>query len=187
MKRIYRSILLLAAALPAAFPTEAREIIDINRNWRFTLDDNRTYGEPAFDDSGSQRLDLPHDWSIAGAYDKRNPSGPQGGFMPCGTGWYSHSFEAPAGSDGNRVFVRFDGVVALELMRRTDIRDSDEGEHTGFCHVAFGVGSREAVCSLTERLRRDGYRIAGEPRQTGDGYFESVVCDPDGNRIEIVA
>ena len=69
-------------------------------------------------------------------------------------------------------FVRFDGVVALELMRRTDIRDSDEGEHTGFCHVAFGVGSREAVCSLTERLRRDGYRIAGEPRQTGDGYFE---------------
>ena len=95
-------------------------------------------------------------------------------------------------------FVRFDGVymksqvwinglVALELMRRTDIRDSDEGEHTGFCHVAFGVGSREAVCSLTERLRRDGYRIAGEPRQTGDGYFESVVCDPDGNRIEIVA
>ena len=45
-------------------------------------------------------------------------------------------------------FVRFDGVVALELMRRTDIRDSDEGEHTGFCHVAFGVGSREAVCSL---------------------------------------
>ena len=117
----------------------------------------------------------------------RNPSGPQGGFMPCGTGWYRHSFEAPAGSEGNRVFVRFDGVVALELMRRTDIRDSDEGEHTGFCHVAFGVGSREAVCSLTERLRRDGYRIAGEPRQTGDGYFESVVCDPDGNRIEIVA
>ena len=94
MKRIYRSILLLAAALPAAFPAEAREIIDINRNWRFTLDDNRTYGEPAFDDSGWQRLDLPHDWSIAGAYDKRNPSGPQGGFMPCGTGWYRHSFEA---------------------------------------------------------------------------------------------
>ena len=67
MKRIYRSILLLAAALPAAFPAEAREIIDINRNWRFTLDDDRTYGEPAFDDSGWQRLDLPHDWSIAGA------------------------------------------------------------------------------------------------------------------------
>jgi len=23
------------------------------------------------------------------------------------------------------------------------------------------------------------------PRHTGDGYFESVVLDPDGNRIEI--
>ena len=73
-------------------------------------------------------------------------------------------------------FVRFDGVVALELMRRTDIRDSDEGEHTGFCHVAFGVGSREAVCSLTERLRRDGYRIAGEPRQTAPISATLIYC-----------
>ena len=63
-------------------------------------------------------------------------------------------------------FVRFEGGVALELMRRTDVRDSDEGEHTGFCHVAFGVGSREAVCSLTERLRRGGPPGGGQPVAT---------------------
>ena len=27
--------------------------------------------------------------------------------------------------------------------------------------------------------------IEGEPRTTGDGYYESVVLDPEGNRIEI--
>jgi lactoylglutathione lyase len=41
------------------------------------------------------------------------------------------------------------------------------------------------VDSLTARLRQDGYRVVGEPRRTGDGYYESVVLDPDGNRVEI--
>jgi hypothetical protein len=29
------------------------------------------------------------------------------------------------------------------------------------------------------------FRIVGGPRRSGDGYYESVVIDPDGNRIEI--
>jgi len=37
----------------------------------------------------------------------------------------------------------------------------------------------------TERLRKDGFTIVSEPRTTGDGYYESVVLDPDGNQIEI--
>ena len=41
------------------------------------------------------------------------------------------------------------------------------------------------VDSLTETLRKDGFEIIGEPRTTGDGYYESVVLDPDKNRIEI--
>jgi len=42
-----------------------------------------------------------------------------------------------------------------------------------------------AVNALTNQLREDGYAILGEPRTTGDGYYESVIQDPDGNRIEI--
>jgi lactoylglutathione lyase len=49
----------------------------------------------------------------------------------------------------------------------------------------MAVGSREAVNQLTEMLRKDGYRVVGEPRTTGDGYYESVVLDPEGNRLEI--
>jgi lactoylglutathione lyase len=57
----------------------------------------------------------------------------------------------------------------------------------GLTHLAIAIGSAEGVDELTGRLRRDGHRILDEPRRTGDGYYESVVLDPDGNRIEITA
>lgn len=56
---------------------------------------------------------------------------------------------------------------------------------TGLAHFAVSVGSREKVDRLTGRLRNDGYVVLGEPRLTGDGYYESVIADPEGNRVEI--
>lgn len=83
-------------------------------------------------------------------------------------------------------FLRFDDGCRLELMRRRDIAERNSAERLGLCHLAFGCGSREEVLALTERLRTEGHPIVGEPRTSGDGYFESVVEDPDGNRVEIV-
>ena len=60
-------------------------------------------------------------------------------------------------------------------------------ERMGLTHLAFGLGSREEVDVLTERLRRDGFAVVDGPRRTGDGCYESVVLDPDGNRVEITA
>jgi lactoylglutathione lyase len=51
--------------------------------------------------------------------------------------------------------------------------------------LAISVGTIEKVNSLTEQLRFNRYTIAGEPRTTGDGYYESVILDPEGNQIEI--
>jgi lactoylglutathione lyase len=53
--------------------------------------------------------------------------------------------------------------------------------------VAFTVGSRADVDRLTAQLAEAGVAVADEPRETGDGYYESVVLDPDGNRIELTA
>ena len=58
-------------------------------------------------------------------------------------------------------------------------------QYLGLIHFAVSVGSKEKVDELTARLRSDGYEIVGEPRVTGDGYYESCILDPDGNRIEI--
>lgn len=84
-------------------------------------------------------------------------------------------------------FITFDDSVALELMSRTDVQDTPiEENRRGLTHLAFSFPSREEVLRFTELMRGEGYTIAGEPRTSGDGYFESVVLDPDGNRIECV-
>jgi lactoylglutathione lyase len=75
----------------------------------------------------------------------------------------------------------------IELMHRPDISSSPD-KHTasiGLTHFAIAVDSKETVNSLTEKLRADGYKIVGEPRTTGDGYYESVVEDGEGNQVEI--
>ena len=78
------------------------------------------------------------------------------------------------------------GDTALELMRSARIADrAEQDERIGFCHIAVSTGRAEQVLDLTERLRQDGYAVLGEPRTTGDGYYESVVADPEGNRVEI--
>jgi lactoylglutathione lyase len=76
-------------------------------------------------------------------------------------------------------FVEFEGGARLELMRMA-------GQQPGLrAHVAFGLGSRERVDSLVEELRAAGVPILDGPRTTGDGYYEAVVADPDGNRVEL--
>ena len=89
-------------------------------------------------------------------------------------------------------FLTFDGGARLELMhqegcgsprRKEDAEGASCG--VGLHHLAMGVGSREAVDELSCRLEEDGYRVVGQPRTTGDGYYESVVLDPEHNRIEI--
>jgi len=75
----------------------------------------------------------------------------------------------------------------LEIMHKDDIHDSfgKRGFAKGIAHFAIATGSKENVDQLTERLRADKYIIESEPRLTGDGYYESVVLDPEGNYVEI--
>lgn len=87
-------------------------------------------------------------------------------------------------------FLHFAGGARLEIMEKASVQDTPGAngkENVGLTHLAFVVGAREAVDTLTEVLRKDGFEVVGEPRTTGDGYYESVVLDPDGNRVELVA
>ena len=92
----------------------------------------------------------------------------------------SKSFEA--------YFLMFDSGCRLEIMQVPSIPlnlNNSFSQYLGLIHFAVSVGSKENVDELTARLRSDGYEIVGEPRVTGDGYYESRILDPDGNRIEI--
>lgn len=84
-------------------------------------------------------------------------------------------------------FISFDEGPSLELMSRPDVQNTVvEENRVGLTHLAFTFPGQEEVLRFTEEMRSEGYTIAGEPRTSGDGYFESVILDPDGNRIECV-
>ena len=75
----------------------------------------------------------------------------------------------------------------LELMHKPDIAPTigQRGFTKGLAHFTISVGGEQNVNELTERFRKDGYTIFSEPRTTGDGYYESVVLDPEGNYLEV--
>ena len=171
MKRM-KTLLVLTALLFGVTSLEAREVINLNQGWRFLLGDG-AYGIPDVDDSGWRVLDVPHDWSIEGKYDKRNPSGPQGGFMPCGTGWYRLRFEAPASTKGNRVFVRFDGVY---MKSQVWINGRMVGEYpNGYNSFEYDITPfvrQDTVNVLAVRV--DNSLQPGSRWYTGSGIYRDV-------------
>jgi lactoylglutathione lyase len=87
-------------------------------------------------------------------------------------------------------FVNFETGARIEIMRTTTlapVRHDAGAQRMGLTHFAISLGSEQNVNELTDRLRRDGHPILDGPRRTGDGYYESVALDPDGNRVELIA
>lgn len=85
-------------------------------------------------------------------------------------------------------FIAFEEGARIELMMMPNIVELEANNLVscmGLTHFSVSVGNVIAVKLLTEKLRKDGFTIASEPRTTGDGYFESVILDPDGNCVEI--
>jgi lactoylglutathione lyase len=111
--------------------------------------------------------------------------------------FYSTYFDARAGAryanpakGYESFFLSFAGGTRLELMKSSTLEPakfSRGAQRMGLTHLAISVGSNTGVDELTNRLREDGHEVMDGPRRTGDGYYESVVLDPDGNRIEITA
>jgi catechol 2,3-dioxygenase-like lactoylglutathione lyase family enzyme/predicted nucleotidyltransferase len=75
-------------------------------------------------------------------------------------------------------FLELSSGARLELMNMP-------GEAPRMAHLAVSLGSRDAVDRLIGAMRNAGVTIAQNPRVTGDGYYEAVVTDTEGNLVEI--
>jgi len=84
--------------------------VSFNKGWKFKLDSVGSYSDASVRDASWRTLDLPHDWSIEGRFDKNAPAGTGGGALPGGIGWYRKTFSIPASQKDKAVFIEFDGV-----------------------------------------------------------------------------
>jgi 2-haloacid dehalogenase len=77
-------------------------------------------------------------------------------------------------------FLSLDGGPRLELM----VSPQESPRHA---HIAVSVGSQEAVDRLVREMKESGIQVLSNPRVTGDGYYEAVIVDSEGNLVEITA
>lgn len=89
---------------------QSRLRVDFNQDWKFFLGDLPGAKSPGFKDQHWQQLSLPHDWSIAGKFDEKNPAKPEGGGLPTGIGWYRKTFTVAPNFQDRLITVEFDGV-----------------------------------------------------------------------------
>lgn len=80
-----------------------------------------------------------------------------------------------------------DSDTRLELMTRPDVTDPNTGHRLGYAHLAIAVGACADVDRLAAQLAAGGVTVTGQPRWTGDGYYEAVIHDDEGNSIELIA
>jgi beta-galactosidase len=105
------SFLLLLLGFQSSFGAQpvTRITADFNQGWKFYLGDEAGAKNTAFNDADWRKLTLPHDWSIEGKFDEKNPAKPEGGGLPTGIGWYRKTFTLST-TAGRSVYIEFDGV-----------------------------------------------------------------------------
>ena len=90
--------------------------------------------------------------------------------------------------DFTSYFLTFDNGSRFEIMHRQSMIDPKKDKYrSGYHHIAINVGDKNDVNNLTREMEDDGIFIVTAPRTTGDGYYASIVADPEGNEIEILA
>ncbi len=78
--------------------------------------------------------------------------------------------------------------VRLEVFERPGRREGADGDALapGLMHLGFALGSADAVDELSRVIAAAGHRVLEAPRRAGElGRYESVVLDPDGNRVKL--
>jgi beta-galactosidase len=98
----------ISAAQLNNIQTSIRQKTKFNNDWRFILGDKPEFRDTTYDDSAWRQLNLPHDWSIEGAFDKSG--GESNGFFPIGIGWYRKTFTLSDSLKGKEIVINFDGV-----------------------------------------------------------------------------
>lgn len=92
---------------------QSRTTTPFDADWRFLKGNAESAEKADFDDFSWRKLNVPHDWSIEGPFDEKNPTGGAGGFLPSGVSWYRKHFTVAEKDKARRFFIEFDGVMGI--------------------------------------------------------------------------
>ncbi|WP_365297131.1 sugar-binding domain-containing protein, partial [uncultured Mucilaginibacter sp.] len=92
-------------------PVSPRATYNFNPGWKFVFSDVPGADQPGFDDASWASVSLPHTWNETDSYRAyiSHGGGDQSEKM-MGIGWYRKHFKLPAGTDGQKIFLEFDGL-----------------------------------------------------------------------------
>lgn len=165
----------------AAF-AQAGEVRPFDSGWRFLKGDFANLEWVGVDDSKWQRVEVPHDWSIAGEIDEKNPTGRGGGYFPSGVAWYRRHFTLRPGDAGKRVRIEFDGVMSNSdvWINGTHLGKRPNG-YVSFHYDLTPHLKTAANASNVIAVRTDTSAQPASRWYTGAGIYRSVrliVSDP---------
>ena len=144
----------------------------LNSNWLFALGDQPNANEVSFDDKDWRALDLPHDWSIEGAYDKEASTGGSGGYLPTGIGWYRKHFQVNQNDLSKTVCIEFDGVY---MNSEVWINGTSLGKHPyGYTSFQYELSSYLRAGENILAVRVDNSLQPNTRWYTGSGIYRNV-------------
>jgi hypothetical protein len=156
---------------PTAVSGEVQRDVLLNEGWKFRLGDEAKAKEPDFDNSAWRTLDLPHDWSVEGAFDMKLASCTA--FLPCGTGWYRKEFTIPADAKDKLISIRFDGVMnhATVFCNGKQIGERPYGYSSFTCNLtpAIKFGEKNVIA-----VRVNHEQYADSRWYAGSGIYRNV-------------
>ena len=151
-----------------------------NSNWKFIQNDITGAEQIEFNDASWRTLNLPHDWSIEGAYDEKNPMGDQCGYLPAGFGWYRKTITVPATWKGKHVEIAFDGV----FMNSTVWANGKKLGTRPYGWVSFAYDISEIAQTskeITFAVRVDNDKQPSARWYTGSGIYAHTWIDVKNN------
>ena len=109
MKKLLLALMLVI--LYSTGNTENRDWINFNEDWLFSKGNQPGAEARDFDDSGWEKVTVPHDWAITGPFNE-DEQGNTGKLPWKGEGWYRKNFKVDMAATGKAVYLLFDGIMA---------------------------------------------------------------------------
>ncbi|MCP4048457.1 MAG: DUF4982 domain-containing protein [Gammaproteobacteria bacterium] len=171
IRLVVGSVILLVCGLSLAHGA-ARERISLDSDWLFQPGNQENASLPVFEDSGWRQLDLPHDWSIEGDYDKDNPAGVAGGFLPTGMGWYRKHIQWLPEWENRKVLLTFDGVYMNSEIWVNGTKVG--GRPYGYIGFSFDISEQLKDDKNTIAVKVDNSKVPSGRWYTGSGIYRHV-------------